>query len=342
MSNHSTLSPSNGLLEVLTREGVLVNVSVRYWRAAKKLRPEDLGLDPDDVTERLISLGHKRLLPRDALAQFALIESRAHALVEASTFPFLNGLGHFLPNRKLAEVTARLDALEQEFQQAQTAFSVRYAHLRGEALQEWREAAQKLSQAPEQVVAGIEAAFPTPERLHRYFLFSTSLYQIQAPERLNGDLVSVGDQRAVIDARERAAAEARARITQGVDGFVRDCVASLREQTARLCDEMLQSFRGGKTGVHQKTLNRLLGFIDEFKTLNFAGDHELETRLEEVRQRFLGRTAEEYRDDTRARAKLTRGIAALADTARDMARADAKEIVDRFGRMGTRKFTLAA
>ena len=89
---------NNHLLDALTREGVLVNVSVRYWRATRKLNPEDLGLDPDNVTERLISLGHKKLLPREALERFALVESRAHSLVEASTFPFLNGLGHFLPN----------------------------------------------------------------------------------------------------------------------------------------------------------------------------------------------------------------------------------------------------
>ncbi len=57
----------NHLLDVLTREGVLISVSVRFWRAAKKLQAQDLGLDPDDVTKRLISLGHKRLLPKDAL-----------------------------------------------------------------------------------------------------------------------------------------------------------------------------------------------------------------------------------------------------------------------------------
>ena len=49
----------NRLLDVLTREGVLLNVSVRFWRAAKKLQAQDLGLDPSDVTDRLISLGHK-------------------------------------------------------------------------------------------------------------------------------------------------------------------------------------------------------------------------------------------------------------------------------------------
>jgi len=45
--------------------GVLVNVSVRYWRARKKLNPEDLGPSADQVNARLISLGHKRRPPKD-------------------------------------------------------------------------------------------------------------------------------------------------------------------------------------------------------------------------------------------------------------------------------------
>src|SRR5437016_9611989 len=57
------MNGNNHLLDALTREGVLISVSVRYWRATRKLNPEDLGLDPDNVTERLISLGHKKLLP---------------------------------------------------------------------------------------------------------------------------------------------------------------------------------------------------------------------------------------------------------------------------------------
>jgi hypothetical protein len=63
----------NDLLKVLTREGVLLTASVRFWRGCKKLRPEDLGLNPRDLSDRLISLGHKRLLPKDATAQLALI-----------------------------------------------------------------------------------------------------------------------------------------------------------------------------------------------------------------------------------------------------------------------------
>ena len=80
----------NGLLSILTREGVLIKVSVSYWRGHKKLRPEDIGLGRKNVSDRLISLGHKRLLPKDCLQELALIEGRAHALVETNTFPFLN------------------------------------------------------------------------------------------------------------------------------------------------------------------------------------------------------------------------------------------------------------
>ena len=103
-------NPSNtDILDVLTREGVLINVSVRYPRFHKKLNPADLGLNPEQVSDRLMSLGHKRLLPKEALAALALCESRAHSTIDQSTFPFLGGIGHFLPNAKLEEVRQRLD-----------------------------------------------------------------------------------------------------------------------------------------------------------------------------------------------------------------------------------------
>ena len=332
----------NQLLDVLTREGVLIDVSVRYWRASKKLRPEDLGLDPDDVTESLISLGHKKLLPREALKPFALIEGRARSLVEAGTFPFLNGLGRFLPNARLGEVTGKLAGLETEFEQARRRFMADYGELRVGAAREWYDAARKLVSDPDRLVATIEASFPEPGRMARYFGFSTQLFQIRAPESLGLGLVSAADQEEIARARAKAAADAARQISEGVQSFVGDCVATLREETARLCDEMLVSMQSGKTGVHQKTLNRLVKFIDEFKTLNFAGDREMEAQLERARRELLGRSAEEYRDSGAARDRLKAGLRGLAGTARDLARQDAREVVERFGVMGRRKFNLAA
>ncbi len=332
----------NNLLQILTREGVLINVSVRYWRAHKKLKAEDIGLQADKVSDRLISLGHKRLLPKDATAALALVESRTHALVESNTFPFLNGLAHFLPNTKLAEVTDKLKELEGEFWGAKAKFLEQYGTLREAALKEWRTMAQKLSPNPAQVLATIEASFPPAGTLERSFGFDQHLFQISAPERLGLDLVSLGDQENLIAARQKAATEAAARIKEETERFVSDCVASLREQTAKLCEEMLESFKTCETGVHQKTLNRLVKFIDQFKSLNFAGDQEMEQQLETVRKELLSRTAEEYRDDVFARQRLVNGLNSLAEQARQLAKQDATELVQRFGELGRRKFHLAA
>jgi len=76
-------------LDALSCKGVLINASVRYWRTRKKLSPADLGLPDDKVNRRLISLGHKRLLPKERLAGLALAESRAHALIETSCDQFI-------------------------------------------------------------------------------------------------------------------------------------------------------------------------------------------------------------------------------------------------------------
>lgn len=337
------IEPNQGassLLNVLTREGVLINVSIRYWRGQKKLKPEDVGLSPGKVSDRLISLGHKRLLPRDATKSLSVIESRAHALVEANTFPFLNGLGHFLPNGKLEEVTGKLNELETQFSKARRAFLGSYQELRGEAVQEWWRLACGLVPDPERLVATIEAAFPINGQMDRYYGFDVRMFQIAVPEEISLQLVEAGDQGQVLATRQRAVREAAQSIRRDAESFVGDCVASLRQQTAQLCSEMLESIRTSETGVHQKTLNRLVRFVDQFKQLNFASDAEMEQQLEQVREELLTRSAADYRDDRYAEQQLTNGLTQLRDYARNMASQDADDLVRRFGDLGHRKFHL--
>jgi len=195
------------------------------------------------------------------MKELALVEGRAHAIIDQNTFPFLNGLAHFLPNAKLTEVTAKLKELEGEFTQARDQFLGRYAKLRDAAAQEWRQMANKLTDDPERLVATIEGSFPLPRTMHRYFSFDTQLFQISLPARLGMELVTAADQQELILAREKAAQEAADKIHHDTEVFVQECVSSLREQTAHLCEEMLTSINTSEVGVHQKTLNRLVNFI---------------------------------------------------------------------------------
>lgn len=340
-SNHS----NEDLLSVLTREGVLINASVRYPRFHKKLRPADLGLDPEQVSDRLMSLGHKRLLPKEALAPFALIESRTHALIDQSTFPFLGGIGHFLPNAKLVEVQERLERQDVCFRNAAADFLLDYPRTRAKALDEWSEAIRQNARSHNEAVtliSQIESAFPPREYIEKRFAYELHLFQIAVPDSLGIELVTFAEQNEVRAARHEAARSAGRQIRTGVESFIGECVSELRSQTAQLCDEMLASIHNGKTdGVHQKTLNRLTRFIDDFKQLNFADDSEMEQQLDRVRTELLNRSAEHYRTNPTATRSLQSGLTDLRNHARDLASQDATALIERFGQMGRRKLQLA-
>ena len=288
---NSNEPPNTDLLNVLTREGVLINASVRYPRFHKKLKAADLGLEPDQVNDRLLSLGHKKLLPKEALAELALIESRTHATIEKNTFPFLGGIGHFLPNAKLVDVQEQLNSQSMRFNHAKDKFLRHYRETREQALDDWRTATRQLAKNCDEadtLYSQIVASFPPREYIEDKFAFAVHLFQIAVPEDLGLELITFADQDEVRRARLDAAHNASYRISRGVENFVSECVTELRQQTAQLCDEMLSSMRSGKTdGVHQKTLNRLVKFIDDFKQLNFADDREMETRLDQVRTQLL-------------------------------------------------------
>ncbi len=326
------------LLDAVCRRGVLVSTSVRFWRGCKRLNPEDLGLDPANVSDRLIQLGHKRLIPRDALKEFALIESRVQATVEGSSFPFLGGIGRFVPNPRLGELTDNLEKLRDEFREATLDFVAGYGPLREKAMAEWREAARHLNGSAERLILTIEQSFPPAGDITRRFGFEFRMFQIAAPDSIRLEVAEGVARMEAAEDRRRISEEATRKLQSDLDGFIRESVASLREETARLCTEVLATIDGSENGVHQRTLNRLSTFIDSFRSLNFAGDQQLEATLEKFRRDLLQRSAEDYRNQPGAMTSLTEGLNRLRDSAVQLARSDAREIISRFGQMGVRKF----
>lgn len=333
---------NNEVIAALAREGVLITVNLSYWRGHKKLKPEEVGLEPSKISNRLVSLGHKRLLPRECFEKLSLIEGRVHAFIEENTFPFLGGLAHFLPNAKLEEVTERLKELENEFHNAKGVFIACYSSWRDVAIAEWQKMIDALNLPNgQEVIEAIKAAYPAQHRLEKFFGFETHMFQVVSP-MASAEAISLADQRGVIEARQRVAQEAEDRLRHETEVFVGECVTTLRAQTAQLCTEMLTSINTGETGVHQKTLNRLVHFIDQFRSLNFAGDRVMEDQLDEVRQQLLSRTAEQYRSNADWKQQLVSGLTDLADKAGQMATEDTAALVQRFGEMGKRRFALAA
>jgi hypothetical protein len=327
----------NQLLDGICQKGVLVSTSIKYWRGCKRLKPEDLGLDATKISKRLIALGQKRLIAKDALSDFALIESRTHAMVEGASFPFLGGIARFVPNPNLTATVDRLEKLRGEFLEATERFVEGYSPLRDKAMAEWREVAHQLPGNAEHLIATIEQSFPPSGAIAKRFSFEFQIFQITAPESIRLEITNGITDFEASESRQRIANEATRRMQTDLDSFIRESVASLRQETARLASDVLATIDASDKGVHQRTLNRIGTFIDSFRTLNFAGDQELETTLEQFRRDLLNRSAEEYRNDSGAMASLTDGLNRLRENAVQLVREDASDIVSRFGVVGQRR-----
>ena len=81
----------------LMREGVVVKLHIRRWRAKASLDLEDLGLpsDSEDQVGDLLTLGDKRLLPTDLGKRLEAKESAGRKCLERSAYATY--YGPFLP-----------------------------------------------------------------------------------------------------------------------------------------------------------------------------------------------------------------------------------------------------
>ncbi len=83
----------------LMQEGILVNLHIGRWRAKTRLTWSDLGIgldkENDKELQKIISLGHKKLLPTAILKELDAIESAARKWLEKKAFR--THWGFFIP-----------------------------------------------------------------------------------------------------------------------------------------------------------------------------------------------------------------------------------------------------
>lgn len=329
------------VLDTVMKRGVLMTYHIRYWRAHKKLNPEDIGIAKESVNEKLVSLGHKKLVSSDVLETFALLESRAGTLINRHSFDFMHGVGRYVPNTALQTVMTEWGKLREEFWAKVTEFKANYTDIRRKAKVEWYEAAVKLVPDPQRLVDAIEKSYPSDAELDNYFAFDQHVFQIALPEETSvSDWIQESEE--VLQARTEAAQHARSTILAGVNGFVDGCVTQMRQDLAGLVTDMQEAVAHGKIGVHQRTLNRLGTFIEQYKMLNFAEDSQLEKELEDFQAKFLNTSAEDYRADQIAQRSLLVGLSNLRQTAQQMIAEGSSSVVAGFGKAGARKLDLGA
>lgn len=239
----------------LMQEGVIVQLTVRRWRAQTKLLADDLGLprEANDLIGDLLALGSKRLLPLDITRQLSAIESAGRKALDR--FGFSTHWGTFVTassfdawrianaehkeryfqirDRILADYDTLINAMRYDYRDAAKAAYQRITRLNPYAFQVNEYA------FVDDFTARILALIPSADAIYASFAWTESLSYIPLPSMLADDMAR--QQRATLeDLLQKDALWKEIAITDAAD-------RERREQLARMNDAVVSEARRQKT-----------------------------------------------------------------------------------------------
>jgi hypothetical protein len=316
-------------LQNLFNDGYLVDLNVSYWSAAKKLHEEDVGLN--DVSEAF-SLGKKLLIPYDVMHQFKLIESRARALIDKSSFRFPIGNARFIPKRKFVKVINELKEFQAKYKELVADLVTNYQKYRDLMRPIYEKAADdayktKLSQSGSQqtdllqddkqkfideFMARIETCYPAVGSLESKFAIDLAMFEVALPKLREGDTAEVTES---LELQQQVAEEYRKQMSTKITSFVDDAVNVLRQEALDMCKHISSNISEGKV-INGRTLTTITTFIDKFQDMNFVGDKTVEASLESLRKEIIdAHPVAAFSDNEELKIDLQRRLNLIAEQA---------------------------
>lgn len=256
-------------VEQLFQDGLLVDLNIGAWTGLVKNTKEDLGIEADVVLpEYVVGLGMKRLCPDDLASSWMTHVSRARAILYSYSFTrFPLSGGAFVPAKALPVIIEKLEAQKAEFDIAWQKMVVGFDDMRNAFIE---------TAKPEHR-AVLRQIYPSKAEVQARFYFTYSAYTVSLPKKIAG-LKAQAEQ----EAMERF----RTELDKRVEGFLGESVRTLREKAADICSTVIDSVKTGKT-ISKASISTLSDFIDRFKSLNFVGDKEIESRLTKLQHDVL-------------------------------------------------------
>jgi hypothetical protein len=256
-------------VEQLFQDGLLVDLNIGAWTGLVKNTKEDLGIEAGaELPEYVVGLGMKRLCPDDLASSWMTHVSRARSILYSYSFTrFPLSGGAFVPAKALPVIIEKLEAQKAEFDAAWQGMVADFDTMRdtfiANAKSEHRDVLRQI--------------YPSKAEVERRFYFTYSAYTVSLPKKIAG-LKAQAEQ----EAMDRFRSELDAR----VEGFLGESVRTLREKAADICATVIDSVKSGKT-ISKASINSLSEFIDRFRSLNFVGDKEIESRLTKLQHDIL-------------------------------------------------------
>ena len=293
----------------LMSQGVIVKISMSWWRATAPLRAEELGLkfvdkDAFSFMKKYVRLGTESLLPPEVISEIKHIESKARENLKEHSFNTV--WGKFVPYTAFAEWQDANNLIKEDFLQAGKNLCDKYDSIVDIVRLEYRKMAKDVwsrlytdSEPNEsyiqEFVSKIISKIPSRSKIFSSFEYETTYFIIPLPSLIEENVSKAEDikhERDIKNFNVELEKETKRRIQdeyikrkqEYIDGFLESTVTSMRSYVADLCSNILQSIEKGtnKTDVSKTQRDRIKTIIRKVKLLNFHDDTEINQMLKDL------------------------------------------------------------
>jgi hypothetical protein len=296
MNENNEVQPT----EILFDKGTLMDLYVGKPTFQKKLRSSDMLLE-GTVNEDAFYLGHKKLLPREAMARLVTLEGHARTALAGRSLEFPLSGARFVYFRALPELLVRLRVLQTEWRVAVQELVATYPELKAKQLETLDKQSEDLMQAELQKLTEEQRKvrqpelrdwlemqrlqhrrlYPQVDELPSMFHFSWRMFKVSAMEGLE-EMNSL-QQDELVAARDALKAD--------LQSWVKTATADMHKalgEAAAQAKNLLE--KQGK--LNPKNLRPLFEAFETFNAIDFTGSSDWRKQVDSARERFIKRDSD--------------------------------------------------
>jgi len=252
-------------------DGVLFDLDSFWWKGFVQLEAEDIEIIKTEVPD-VVKLGRVRLLKHEAFKDFQLIESKARLAIVKYSYPFMISTVRFVPYNVLTDLKNILEELKRAFQVYVDNFIFRYEENRENFLVQYPRLQER-----------IKNRYPDVLRLRSRFYFGWAFFEMAMPEGIRAELANENQ----LSALQEAWNDSQNEVSRRLDRWVDDVGKAMRKEILNTCKSMKDSLDEGRI-IRESTLDRTKEIIRRLRTMNFIGDNQVETILDDLDRSLPG------------------------------------------------------
>lgn len=287
----------------LMEKGIVVNIDIKRWRANSKINPDEVGIDQTNneftkYEEKYMTLGYKKLLPKNVLKEIAKIEGKARKNLKDRSIKTV--WGYFVPHTSFVEWKNANDEVRKDFFDMAEQISVRWKEIVEEVCEDYskfvtsiyseKKSGQELTDEITSLVNNFRSLIIPPEEFKRSFEYETFYSYIPLPAFAKKKLLEAEKVEAErhllaseVTMQEQLQHEFKEKKSKQIDEFLKATNKAISESTARILEEVRTAIgKDGEREVSQTIRKKLLKLIENVRTLDLYQEDKTVAALNQL------------------------------------------------------------